>query len=52
MELPPSSPYLNAIENLWLVVKMKLYEGCKQYKIKAELLEAIKTIRSENELKI
>ena len=47
MELPPSSPDLNLIENLWLIVKMKLYEGSKRYNSKADLWEAIKTTMSE-----
>ena len=50
MKCPPSSPDLNTIENLWSIVKMKLYEGVKQYNYKADLWEAIKTITSEIEL--
>ena len=39
MEWPLSSPDLNLIENIWSFVKMKLYEGGKQYNCKV-----IKTI--------
>lgn len=51
MICPPASPYLNPIENLWSIVKRKLYEAGKQYHSKNELKEAIKecckTISSE-----
>ena len=30
MEWPPSSLDLNLIKNLWSIVKMKLYKGCKR----------------------
>ena len=36
MEWRVSSPDLNSIENLWSIVKMKLYESGKQYNCKAE----------------
>ena len=49
MEWPPSHPDLNLIENSCSFVKMKLYEHCKQYNIKAELWEAIKTTLLEIE---
>ena len=49
MEWSPS-PDLNLIKNLWSIVKMKLYEGSKQYSSKADLWEAIKTTVSEIEL--
>ena len=49
MESPPAGPDLNPIENLWLIVKMKLYEGGKQYKSKANLWETIKPAKSEIE---
>lgn len=49
IEWPPSSPDLNAIENLWPVLKMKLYDGGKQYNAKADLLEAIKSNMSDTE---
>ena len=42
MEWLPSSSDLNPIENLWSVVKMKLYEDEKQYSSKADQSEAIK----------
>ena len=38
----PSSPDLNPIENQWSVVKMKSYEGGKQYNSKANLSKVIK----------
>ena len=44
MEQPPSSLDLNPIENLWSIVKIKLYEGV------VDLWEAIKTSRSEIEI--
>ena len=37
MEWPPSSLDLNPIENLWSIVKMKLYQGDKQYNSTADL---------------
>ena len=49
MEWPQSSPELNPIKNLWSVVKMKIYEGNKQYNLKVHLWEAIKTTMSGNE---
>ena len=39
---PPASPDVNSIENLWSIVKRKLYEAGKQYHSKKELKEAIK----------
>ena len=42
MEWPSSSPELNPIENLCSIVKMKLYEGGKQYNSIADQWEAIK----------
>ena len=42
MVWPPASPDLNPIENLWSIVKRKLYEAGKQYNSKNELKEAIK----------
>ena len=47
MEWPPQSPDLNPIENLWSMVKMKLYEGGKQYTSKSELWEAIESTCAE-----
>ena len=49
MELPPSSPDLNLIKNLWLVVKIKLYEVGKQYNSKVGQWEAITTTMLEIE---
>jgi transposase len=39
----PSSPDLNPIENLWSVLKSKLYQGIKQYSSLSELWTAIET---------
>ena len=37
MEPPPlSSPDLNPIKNLWLILKMRLYKDGKHYNIKAK----------------
>ena len=49
MEWPPWSPDLNSIENLWSIVKMKLYVGGKQYNSQADLGEAIKTNMTETD---
>ena len=50
MAWPLSSLDLNPIENLCSIVKMKLYEGGKQYNNKADLCVAIKTAMSEIKL--
>ena len=47
MEWPTSSPDLNPIENVWSILKRKLYEGRKQYRNKLDLWEAIKSIFAE-----
>ena len=44
MTWPPQFPDLNPIENLWSIVKRRLYPGDKQYKSKAELWEAIQSV--------
>ena len=49
MKWPSSSPDLNPIKNLWPIVKMKLYEGGKEYNSSAYLWEAIKTTMLETE---
>ena len=43
MEWSPSSPNQIPIKNPWSIVKMRLYDGGKQYNSKANLREAIKT---------
>ena len=42
MVWPPASPDVNPTENIWSMVKRKLYEASKQYHSKNELKEAIK----------
>ena len=49
MKWPPSNHDLNPIENLQLIVKVKLYESGKQYNSNVILQEAIKTTMSEIE---
>ena len=49
MKWPPSSPDVNLIENLWSIMKMKLYDSGKLYNSKADLSEAIKTMILEIE---
>ena len=44
MNWPPQSPDLNPIENLWAVIKMRLYPDAKQYRSKNELWDAIKQV--------
>ncbi len=48
MVWPPSSPDLKPIENLWSFLKMKIYEGGRQYTSKQQLWEAI--LASSNEI--
>jgi transposase len=43
MMWPPASPDLNPIENLWSIVKKKIYVGGKQYDNKEDLWDAIHT---------
>ncbi len=43
MVWPPSSPELNPIENLWSILKRKIYEGGRQLASKPQLWEAILT---------
>ena len=47
--MPPLILDTNPIENLWLFVKVKLYEDGKQYNNKADQWEAIKRTMSEIE---
>ena len=49
MDWTPSSPDLNPIKNLWSVVKMKFYDGSKQYNSKVDLWGVIETIMLEIE---
>ena len=43
MVWPPSSPDLNPTENLWSILKQKIYEGGRQFTSKQQLWEAILT---------
>ena len=43
MVWPPSSPALNPIENLWSILKQKIYVGGRQFIFKQQLGEAILT---------
>lgn len=39
---PSKSPDMNIIENMWSLLARKVYEGCRQYHNKAELMDGIK----------
>ncbi|CAI9600647.1 unnamed protein product [Staurois parvus] len=43
MVWPPSSPDLSPIENLWSILKQKIYEGGRKFTSKQQLWEAILT---------
>ncbi|CAJ0964172.1 unnamed protein product [Ranitomeya imitator] len=43
MAWPPSFPDLNRTENLWSIIKQKIYEGGRQFTSKQRLWEAILT---------
>ena len=51
IESPPLSHNLSLNKNLWSVVKIRLYEGGKQYKSTADIWEAIKTTIEPAEVK-
>ena len=42
MVWPPNSPDLNAIENLWAIIKQRVYTDGKQFSTLHELWKAIK----------
>ena len=48
MELLPSNPDQNSIENLSSFVKMKLYKGGEQYNRKPDLQKVSKTTIAES----
>ena len=41
MEWPPNSPDLNPIENMWSIIKRKVYANGKQFRSKNQLWNAI-----------
>ena len=41
MAMPANSPDLNPIENLWSIIKRRVYVNGRQFKTKNELWEAI-----------
>ena len=41
--LPPKSPDLNPIENIWSAISRQVYVGLRTYNSKEALLEAIKS---------
>lgn len=43
MTWPPASPDLNPIQDIWAIVKRKIYVGGRQYDNKADLWVAIQT---------
>ena len=47
MERPPHSQDLNPIENLWSIVKRKVYEGGRQYNSTDDRWNAINTAVAE-----
>lgn len=47
MDWPPQSPDLNPIENLWSIIKRKVYEKGRQFANKKDLWERIKEVCSQ-----
>ena len=47
MDWPPQSPDLNPIENLWSIIKRKVYEKGRQFGKKKELWERILEVSSQ-----
>ena len=47
MDWPPQSPDLNSIENLWSIIKRKVYEKGRQFGNKKELWERILEVSSQ-----
>ena len=46
MDWPPQSPDLNLIENLWSIIKRKVYENGHQFSSKKNPWERIKEVSS------
>ena len=47
MEWPPNSPDLNPIENMWSIIKRKVYANGKQFRSKNKLWNAIQAAAKE-----
>ena len=47
MDWPPQSSDLNPIENLWSIIKRKVYKNGHQFSSKKDLREMIKEVSSQ-----
>ena len=52
LDWPPQSPDLNPIENLWAIIKHKLYENITFPKNRNELIERVQKIWGELSLEL